>query len=143
MAVDGGMQVRVPARPEQLHVLREQVRAGAAVQGFAKDVVDELVLAVNEACMNVIQHGYRGADGDIELHIIALDDGIEFRVRDEAPRIDLTAWRPRPLEALRPGGLGVHFIRSLMDEVAYLPLPGTRGNLLSMKKYRRGEGDNA
>jgi sigma-B regulation protein RsbU (phosphoserine phosphatase) len=135
--------VRVPAQAERLQELRAQVRACAARQGFAAAAVDDLVLAVNEACMNVIQHGYRGAMGDIELTIVPTDDGIEFRVRDDARRIGLDDWRPRPLDELRPGGLGVHFIRAIMDEVAYLPVPGTQGNLLSMKKHRHRGGDGA
>lgn len=140
MAGDAQGSLRVPARAEHLHTLRMRVRDAATARGFSTPVVDDLVLAVNEACMNVIQHGYRGAAGDIELSITVLDDGIEFRVRDNAPRIDLAAWRPRALDELRPGGLGVHFIRGIMDEIAYLPLPGASGNLLSMKKYRGGAG---
>jgi sigma-B regulation protein RsbU (phosphoserine phosphatase) len=40
---------------------------------------------------------------------------------------------------VRPGGLGVHFIREIMDEVSYLPSPDQTGNLLSMKKYRSSQ----
>lgn len=141
MAADEGGSLRVPARAEHLHALRARVREGAAAQGFPAPVVEDLVLAVNEACMNVIQHGYRGAQGDIELSVVVAEDGIEFRVRDDAPCTDLAAWRPRALEKLRPGGLGVHFIRGIMDEIAYLPLPEAQGNLLRMKKYRRDDGD--
>ncbi|HEY9199705.1 MAG TPA: ATP-binding protein [Gammaproteobacteria bacterium] len=140
MPVESAAMLRVPAQAWRLQELRAQVRASAAGRGFDGATVDALVLAVNEACMNVIQHGYRGAEGDIELNILALENGIEFRVRDDAPRIGLDDWRPRPLDELRPGGLGVHFIRAIMDEIAYLPLPGTQGNLLSMKKYRHSDG---
>lgn len=143
MVTEHWTSLRVPAQAEQLQTLRSRVRACAAEQGFAADDVENLVLAVNEACMNVIQHGYHGAPGEIELGISALDDGIEFRVRDAARRIGLEDWRPRPLDEIRPGGLGVHFIRAIMDEVAYLPLPGVQGNLLSMKKYRHRNGEES
>lgn len=136
-------RVRVPAQAERLQELRTQVRAAALRHGFPIAAVEDLVLAVNEACMNVIQHGYRGAAGEIELTIVALGDGIEFRVRDDAPRIGMDDWRPRPLDELRPGGLGVHFIRAIMDEIAYLPVSGARGNLLSMKKYRHSDEEEA
>jgi sigma-B regulation protein RsbU (phosphoserine phosphatase) len=66
-------------------------------------------------------------------------DGIEFRIRDHAPPVTLDDWRPRDLEDLRPGGLGVHFIRQIMDEVAYLPTLDGAGNLLSLKKYRKDQ----
>jgi len=61
--------------------------------------------------------------------------GIEFRIRDQAPVVSLEDWRPRDLDDLRPGGLGVHFIRQIMDEIRYLPSPEGVGNWLSMKKY--------
>lgn len=54
--------------------------------------------------------------------------------------VDLHAWRARDLDEIRPGGLGVHFIRESMDEVHYLPTPDNRGNLLSLKKYRTKRG---
>ena len=96
------------------------------------------MLAVNEACMNVIQHGYRGQPGSIELHIVPIDDGIEFRVHDSAEPVSLDDWRPRALDDLRPGGLGVHFIREIMDEVEYVPVAGDIGNSLRMRKYLHG-----
>ena len=131
--------VQVPAQAELLHALRNLVREQATAYGFTSACVDNLVLAVNEACMNVIQHGYRGAAGLLELGVSAGSDGIEFRIRDHAPPVTLDDWRPRDLEDLRPGGLGVHFIRQIMDEVAYLPTPDGAGNLLSLKKYRKDQ----
>jgi anti-sigma regulatory factor (Ser/Thr protein kinase) len=132
---DGWTRVQVPARPDSLQQLRALVRDGAEAGGFTPAGVENLVLAVNEACMNVIQHGYRGTTGDIELSVARFAGGIEFRVRDSAPHVSLEDWRPRALDELRPGGLGVHFIREIMDEIAYLPLADATGNLLSMKKY--------
>ena len=127
--------MRVPAQPERLHALRGLVRDQAFSHGFTPDVVDELVLAVNEACMNVIQHGYRGTAGVLELGVRADAAGVEFRIRDQAPMVSLEDWQPRDLDDLRPGGLGVHFIRQIMDEIRYLPPPEGVGNWLSMKKY--------
>lgn len=128
--------MRVPARAEHLHALREQVRVSAEQQDFCAACVSDLVLAVNEACMNVIQHGYQGGAGEITLEILAVPDGIEFRIGDTAPHTELTDWQPRDLKDIRPGGLGVHFIRKLMDELSYLPTQEATGNCLSMKKYR-------
>ncbi len=127
--------LQVPAQAERLHALRGLVREQAIIHGFTPDAVDELVLAVNEACMNVIQHGYRGVAGTLELAIRTDAGGIEFRIRDQAPAVSLEDWRPRDLDELRPGGLGVHFIRQIMDEISYLPPPEGPGNWLRMKKY--------
>lgn len=135
--------VQVPAQAERLQALRNLVREQATAYGFTPTCVDNLVLAVNEACMNVIQHGYRGAAGLLELAVSASAEGVEFRIRDHAATVTLDDWRPRELDDLRPGGLGVHFIRQIMDAVVYLPTPDGAGNLLSMKKYRTGQERNS
>ncbi|MBU1192900.1 MAG: ATP-binding protein [Gammaproteobacteria bacterium] len=132
--------LQLPAQADSLQRLRALVREQALALGFAAGCADDLALAVNEACMNVIQHGYRGAEGMIELSVGAIDGGMEIRVRDKATPVSMDDWRPRALDELRPGGLGVHFIREIMDEVAYLPLPEQSGNLLSMKKYLNNQG---
>ncbi|MFZ5619943.1 MAG: ATP-binding protein [Pseudomonadota bacterium] len=143
MAVERDWSLCVPAEAGRLQELRGLMREAAEALGFATPVLDDLVLAVNEACMNVIQHGYGGRPGSLELRILPLDAGIEVRLRDLAPPVSLEAWRPRDLKDVRPGGLGVHFIRSIMDEVAYLPAPDGTGNLLCMKKYRDAGEDGA
>lgn len=130
-------RLRVPAQADSLQQLRTLVRECAEATGFHQDGVEQLVLAVNEACMNVIQHGYRGQPGSIELHIVPIVDGLEFRVHDSAQPVSLDDWRPRALDDLRPGGLGVHFIREIMDDIEYVPVVDGVGNSLSMKKYLR------
>ena len=135
---ENSKRLRVPAQPDSLQKLRALVRECAEARGFHREAVEQLVLAVNEACMNVIQHGYQGQPGSIELHIVPIDDGIEFRVHDSAAPVSLDDWRPRALDDLRPGGLGVHFIREIMDEVEYVPVAGDIGNSLRMRKYLHG-----
>jgi sigma-B regulation protein RsbU (phosphoserine phosphatase) len=57
-----------------------------------------------------------------------------IQVRDFAPEIDAITVAPRKLDETRPGGLGTHFIREIMDEVAYLRPSEGIGNLLKMTK---------
>lgn len=143
MAPECGWALCVAAEANRLQDLRVVTREAAEALGFAAPAVDELVLAVSEACMNVIQHGYGGAPGTLELQILPLPAGIEIRLRDFAPPVSLAAWHPRDLRDVRPGGLGVHFIRSIMDGIDYLPAPDGAGNLLSMRKYRAAQGGSA
>ena len=55
-------------------------------------------------------------------------------IQDFADTIDVTKIKPRDLNDVRPGGLGTHFIREVMDEVAFLTPPEGRGNLLKLVK---------
>ncbi len=103
--------------------------------GCQPDITDKLVIAVNEACMNVIQHAYKGDDsGEIVLEILNNNNRLLFRLQDYAAPIDLDSVKPRALKDIRPGGLGVHFIQEIMDECEMGHLEGGVGNYLEMIK---------
>ena len=123
------------ANPNQLGQIRRQVRQAVALCGCDTDLTEKLVLAVNEACMNVIQHAYGGAQtGEILLEILNNDNKLLFRIEDYAPPINLSSVRPRNIDDLRPGGLGTHFIREIMDDFKIGHLEGDVGNFLEMTK---------
>jgi len=94
-----------------------------------------VVIAVDEALQNVIRHAYgnRG-DGEITITISRAPNKFVVHIRDYADSIDISKVKPRDLDDVRPGGLGTHFIREVMDEVSFLPTPDERGNLLRMVK---------
>ena len=78
-----------------------------------------------------------GQRGDITLAVHRLEDGLMLRIRDFAPKVDQAKIRPRPLDEVRPGGLGTHFIRAVMDDANFIPLPDGEGNLLELVKRRK------
>ena len=85
--------------------------------------------------MNVIQHAYKGNDsGEIVLQILNNKSQIVFRLMDFAEPIDLDSVKPRRLDEVRPGGLGVHFIREIMDDCEMGHLEKGTGNYLEMRK---------
>ncbi len=111
------------------------------------ELIDDLVLAVDEACMNVVQHGYSGETGHtMSLSIRRNDESLLFELHDEAARVESSCMQSRCLTDIRPGGLGLHFIRSIMDEVRFLSSDefeavtgqrpkDDRGNILQMVKF--------
>ena len=129
------IEYRFPARADQLCEVRQKVRDTASHYGFEPHVVNGMVLAVDEACANIIRHAYEGVEsGDIVLEILESDDKIIFRLIDFASPVDQQAIRSRNLEDVRPGGLGVHFMNEVMDEVEYVAPPKGVGNVLEMRK---------
>ena len=129
------VELRFPASPDRMAMVRPSVRSAARYCGFDETATHDIVLAVGEACQNVILHAYAGQDtGDIVLDILRRADGIVLRVTDFAPSIDTADVQPRDLDDVRPGGLGTHFIRELMDSADFLPGPGGVGNILQMTK---------
>lgn len=128
-------EIKFPARPDRLCLVRALVKITAEVVGCNEELREKLVIAVNEACMNVIQHAYKGNDtGEIILQILNEDTQLVFRLLDYAEPIDLDSVKSRKLEDVRPGGLGVHFIREIMDDCKMGHLESGEGNYLEMKK---------
>ena len=124
------------SHPSRLKLLRCVLRDAADMVGLTEEGTDAVVLAVNEACMNIIQHAYEmRPDGQIDLTILQEPDALVFRVRDYADCVDVDKVCSRDLDDVRPGGLGVHLIGSLMDECGFLEPPADGGNLFQMKKF--------
>jgi len=129
------LKLKFPADPRMLRTVREHVRDATAKCGCCEQVAGDIVLAVNEACTNIIQHAYKGkGSGEIILEIFNNGSELEFHLRDFAEPVDLTSIGPRDPSEVKPGGLGTLFIREIMDECAYGHVHGASGNFLHMKK---------
>lgn len=108
--------------------------------GFSEKDIYAIQTAVDEACSNVIDHAYGGENiGDInirlkdsnhELKIIISDTGNPFDPED-IPDPDITS----PLEIRKERGLGIFFMKKLMDEVIFEFSP-SEGNKLTLTKHK-------
>ena len=136
-AEDSIMELRFPARPERMQRVRQRVRDALAECGLDPLTIEEIVLAISEACQNVIKHGYANIEaGDIELTLMRDGDRLVVRITDFAPAFDPAFVEPRDLTVVRPGGLGIYFITELMDTAECLPGPGGVGNVLRMTRKK-------
>ena len=85
--------------------------------------------------MNIIQHGYAFADGQDFVLQMHRDDGmLVINLLDNGQPVSAGDLRPRELDDVRPGGLGVRFIRELMDGMAYIPALEGFTNCLQLSK---------
>lgn len=128
------LELETVADTAQLASVRDQVRSACSMAGCEEEFTSDIIVAVNEACMNVIQHAYRNMSGRMRLTIDFESGELVIRLMDLGSPVDPVRVRPRDLDDLRPGGLGTHFIQTLMDEVVFLPAPEGWINLLQMKK---------
>lgn len=110
---------------------RELVSGVARRMGFSHDSSSHLALAVDEALCNVIRHGYRQQPNKpIWVKIWPLEDdgihgpGVRIVIEDEAEQVDPDKIQGRDLDDIRPGGLGVHIIRQVVDQAEYAPRSG-------------------
>lgn len=126
-----------PAHADQLCSMREQLREVLTQCCRSEIQINCIILAVGEACMNIIQHAYGKEEcGDIILEVENQDDTLLFRLTDFAHhKTQLTEMNSRPLDEVRPGGLGCHLINEIMDEVSLIDCDTDNcGNVLQMKK---------
>ena len=136
----GGVEITIPSSPQLLPVVRAAVRCMAESVGFGEQDGHSLAWALDEALANIIRHGYENrCDCPITMIIEPVrsaDDrpGLRVMTRDVGRQVDPATIRGRDLADVRPGGLGVHIIRSVMDEVEY-SCPPEGGMLLTMIKY--------
>lgn len=129
------LEYRFPARTNELCRTRTAVRTALTDCGCCSATVEDVVLAIDEACQNIIRHAYCGdTDEEIQLNIGQEGKTLVISLRDYAAEVSADCMKSRDLGDIRPGGLGCHFIQEVMDEVSLSRPPEGSGNVLRMIK---------
>jgi len=107
--------VRLPVDSHSLPFVRGLCRKALDHLQVGKDTIDEIVLALTEACANVVQHS--GDDGDYEVAVHIDDDACRISVWDEGGGFEMPDLS-RPVDRTE-GGAGLVLMRALVDELAF------------------------
>ncbi len=131
-----GCLLEFPGLAESVPLIRARIQEVARAVGFAEPAVRDILIAVSEAATNALKYGTPGGAADtILITWRVAPDRLVLQVRDRGNGFDPLAV-PAPVpEQLREGGMGVYFIRTLMDEVAFEH--DGAGTTVQMIKYRR------
>lgn len=113
-----------PADTSVLANIGEKVSGACQGAGFDDLETGQIMLAVDEACTNTIKHGLQeDPENTFQLEIRWVQGEIEFAIREHGEEYDPTKVASPDLTASlenRPiGGLGMYFIKELMDQVEY------------------------
>lgn len=132
-------KIRFPSQTDNLEVVRDFVYRLAQKAGFEKDEADQISLAVDEACTNVIKHAHKfNSRKMIDLAVIYTSKQFEIRITDKGKGFDPQALEkpdlPKYIHEAKMGGLGIHLMKTLMDEVNYTFNSGIK-NQVSLIKY--------
>jgi len=136
------MQTRFfPSRLETLTEISLFVTQAAEKAGLDDSAVYAIELAVDEAATNIIEHAYQGEDqGEICCTLEIIQEGLKVILQDwGAPFDPLEVPEPTlgvPLERVQSSGLGLFFIRKLMDEVRF-EFSDEKGNTVTMIKRKK------
>jgi serine/threonine-protein kinase RsbW len=134
----------IPARAEYIDIVRLTLYGIATRMGYTYEDIEDMKVAVSEACNNVVLHAYDDLDGkveirfdisDLELSIVVKDDGKSFNYISVENSTILP--HEQSLEDVQVGGLGIFMMQALMDHVQVKIDKGTEVTLT--KHLSRGE----
>lgn len=111
---------RVAALPDRLAMIRDLMCHALSSADCDQEARDNIVLAMDEACQNIIRHAYAEQnEGEIEGHVVLEGRKLSIRLIDKAPKVPDSACIPAEAEELKPGGLGNRLMNDIMDEVYF------------------------
>jgi anti-sigma regulatory factor (Ser/Thr protein kinase) len=127
----------VPSHPKYLSVIRSALNPIVVEEGFSEKEAREIVLAVDEACSNIIKYAYLGDHTKtITVHARLDHRKLIIELKDSGKKPDISKIVPRKLDDIRPGGLGTHFMATVFDTVTYDTSCET-GTVLTLIKEKR------
>ena len=136
------LKLELLSDPNLLCVVRATIEQLTEFFGFQAPERRSVTLAVDEALTNILRHAYGGQSGrPIEILFRRIPqgggskrgEGLEILLSDRGPAVDPRKLRGRRLDEIKPGGLGLHFIRQSMDTVEFTRARGV--NQLRLIKY--------
>lgn len=135
------VEMRVPAKPEYVGVIRLSVSGIASRMGFSYEDIEDLKVAISEALTNAVTHAYQDDDGgEITLGFGVYENRLEVMVADHGGSFNLKEIKggigpyknTESVEELREGGFGLFLINALMDKVE---INNNSGVIVLMTKY--------
>ncbi len=114
----------IPSQTERLNDVREFISGQARVHGFSEDDINKITIAVDEACTNIIKHGYNySPDKKIDVEIVRNGQDFEIIISDKGKQFDPSTIQTPDMkdyfEHYRRGGLGVYLMKRIMDRVEF------------------------
>jgi serine/threonine-protein kinase RsbW len=135
-------QIVVKSSTDNLAQIRDFTKTSALECGFSEDAIGKIILAVDEACTNIIKHAYKSsAEGEISISAVYSGNKFTIAITDHGNHFD-PAKVPEPdlkeyYKQKRVGGLGMFLMKRLMDEVNYNTLTGNKNQVILVKYLTR------
>ncbi|SNZ16694.1 serine/threonine-protein kinase RsbW [Terribacillus aidingensis] len=135
------IEIKVPAKPEYVGVIRLTSSGVANRMGFSYEDIEDLKVAISEAVTNTVNHAYeKDEDGEVTIGFGVYENRLEVMVADHGGSFNLDQVKQNigpyeaaePIEQLREGGFGLFLIDALMDKVE---INSDSGVIVLMTKY--------
>jgi anti-sigma regulatory factor (Ser/Thr protein kinase) len=129
--------IKVQSDPKYLSVIRSVTAKMGELYGLSESATEDVKLAVDEACSNVIKHAYGGDTyQSILVRYKMTKKGFEVLIEDNGVKVQPESIEGRSLDDVRPGGLGVHLIKRTFD-IFQFDRRKRKGNRLRLVRFTK------
>ena len=129
-------RIVIKSDTRNLKDVRSRIREIAEKNKFNNDEINNIVLAVDEACANIIRHAYKEQpEGDIVISWEEDNDKLTITLQDYGDKPDLKRIKSVPREKMRRGGFGLVCIRKIMDKINF-DVSQPTGTILTLVKHK-------
>ena len=132
------IKLTIPSKAEYVSVIRLTASSIASKMGFNIDQIDDIKVAIAEACTNAMEHGLKWKDEHLSIDFTIYEDRLCIVVKDTGTGFDTESISEPKVEELRERGLGIFIIKSLMDEVDFISEEGKGTEIRMIKKIEGG-----
>ena len=118
------LSLQIQTEPSELNHIFAAVEDLGEKEGWSPDLVFRVNLALEELGLNIMNHGHDEGTHEIEIDLTSEADALTIEIKDDGKPFDPLRDAPEPdldspVGVRNPGGLGVHFVRTMMDELSY------------------------
>lgn len=130
--------ISLPANAEYVDIVRLNLYGIASKMGFSYEEIEDMKVAVSEACNNSVLYAYKDGAGNMEVVFEVQKDSLSITVKDEGESFEAwgerSALHDKELSEAQIGGLGFYLMQALMDEVSVVNETG-KGTKVVMKRH--------
>ncbi|WP_024621721.1 ATP-binding protein [Metaclostridioides mangenotii] len=125
------IKMEISTNPDYVGIIRLATSGVANKVGFSVDEIEDIKVAVSEACTNAIRHS---EVNNFLIEFKLLQNGLCIEIKDQGKGYDIDSIEAVDLSNPKEGGLGIYIIKTLMDEVEIDSRDG-KGTIIKMTKY--------
>ncbi|MCA1294490.1 anti-sigma B factor RsbW [Paenibacillus sp. alder61] len=135
--------ISLPATAEFVDIVRLNLYGIASKMGFSYEEIEDMKVAVSEACNNSVLYAYKDTNGMMEVTFEIIGDALSITVRDEGESFD--SWGERStlhdknLNEAQIGGLGFYLMQALMDDVSVMNEAGKGTKVVMTRRLMKSE----
>ncbi len=129
------VHICIKSHPKNLCAIREKISDTIADVCLSEELTGSIILAIDEVCSNIIRHGYANDyTQNIHIRVEPSAEDLTITIEDSGVAFDIKDRTPRDIAEIKPGGLGLHIITSVMDCLEYSRTDNGMNQIKMVKK---------